>query len=248
MDTVVKLLKEIIEILNKYLAILDKPVEIPIEEVVEEQVIEPAAEPVIEEVIEEVVEVIDYPEEEPNEEPIPIAELDLEPITEPIGTPIEETNYPLYDIDIIVDEILEGKWGSGSTRKQKLEEAGYIYEQVQARVNEILKVVQEVLDGKWGTGDDRKKRLIEAHYSYDTVQRQINRQLSVNTHDQVINNMNSWAKKIAADNRYHYVIWKTSDAQTHKCPICSKIDYNKDKAHFGWNCIGFGWAVWHHGG
>ena len=256
MEIITELLKEIIAILKKYLAIIEKetveePIEEPIEEPVEKPIEEPIEKPIEEpneEPVEEPVEVIDYPEEEPNEEPIPIADLNLEPITEPIGTPIEETNYPLYDIDIIVDEILEGRWGSGSTRKQKLEEAGYIYEQVQARVNEILKVVQEVLDGKWGTGDDRKKRLIEAHYSYDTVQRQINRQLSVNTHDQVVNNMNSWAKKIAADNRYHYMIWKTSDAQTHKCPICSKIDYNKDKAHFGWNCIGFGWAVWHHGG
>ncbi|MGF2565429.1 peptidoglycan-binding domain-containing protein, partial [Ralstonia pseudosolanacearum] len=25
-------------------------------------------------------------------------------------------------------------------------------------------------------------------------------------------------------------------------------NYNKDSDHFGWNCIGFGAAVWHHGG
>ena len=250
MDIVTKLLKEIIEILNKYLAILDKPVEAPVEKITEELVEEPVTEDnMAKEVIKEVVEVINYPDEEPNEEPIPITEIILEPEMEPIGAPIQQTTEcPLYEIDILVDEILEGKWGSGSTRKQNLEKAGYVYDQVQQRVNEILQVVEEVLDGKWGAGDERKKRLTEAGYSYDTVQRQINRQLNNNTHAQTIMKMNAWAKKIAADNRYHYMLWSSNDAQTHKCPICSKVNYDKDKKHFGWNCIGFAWAVWHHGG
>ena len=67
------------------------------------------------------------------------------------------------------------------------------------------------------------------------------------THADVVADMNAWARKIAADNRYHYNMWE-SVSQSHKCPICSKLDYNKDPDHFGWNCIGFGAAVWHHGG
>ena len=59
--------------------------------------------------------------------------------------------------------------------------------------------------------------------------------------------MVKWAKEIAADNRYHYNLW-TSEPQSHKCPICTHLDYKKDPKHFGWNCIGFGAAVWHHGG
>ena len=68
------------------------------------------------------------------------------------------------------------------------------------------------------------------------------------TRSDVIADMNKWARKIASDNRYHYNLWNQSNAQSHKCPICSKLDYNKDSLHFGWNCIGFGAAVWHHGG
>lgn len=68
------------------------------------------------------------------------------------------------------------------------------------------------------------------------------------THADVVADMNAWARKIASDNRYHYNMWEQNNAQSHKCPICSKLDYNKDPDHFGWNCIGFGGAVWHHGG
>lgn len=68
------------------------------------------------------------------------------------------------------------------------------------------------------------------------------------THADVVADMNAWARKIASDNRYHYNMWQQNNAQSHKCPICSKLDYNKDPDHFGWNCIGFGAAVWHHGG
>lgn len=63
-----------------------------------------------------------------------------------------------------------------------------------------------------------------------------------------VDKANAWARKICADNRYHYNMWEQNIAQSHKCPICSKLDYNKDPDHFGWNCIGFGAAVWHHGG
>ena len=56
---------------------------------------------------------------------------------------------------------------------------------------------------------------------------------------------NAWAKKIAADNSYHYVKWLSKDEKTHQCPICH--NFSKGKYH-GWNCIGFTYAVWHHGG
>lgn len=42
-------------------------------------------------------------------------------------------------IDEIAKEVINGKWGSGYTRKKKLEQAGYNYKQVQRRVNELLK-------------------------------------------------------------------------------------------------------------
>ena len=41
-------------------------------------------------------------------------------------------------VDQLAQEVLAGKWGTGSTRKKKLEAAGYNYDVVQKRVNEIL--------------------------------------------------------------------------------------------------------------
>lgn len=39
----------------------------------------------------------------------------------------------------VAQEVIAGKWGSGTGRKKKLTKAGYNYEKVQAKVNEILK-------------------------------------------------------------------------------------------------------------
>lgn len=52
---------------------------------------------------------------------------------------------------------------------------------------------------------------------------------------------NAWAVKIAKDDRYKYVRY-TDDQYTHECCICHPRGYA-----FGWNCIGFAWAIWHHG-
>lgn len=42
-------------------------------------------------------------------------------------------------IDEVAKEVLNGLWGNGTTRKLRLEQAGYNYNEVQAKVNEILK-------------------------------------------------------------------------------------------------------------
>lgn len=111
-------------------------------------------------------------------------------------------------------------------------------------INELAK---QVLEGKWGSGTDRKKNLEKAGYDYDKVQAKVNELLAdtVLTREEVIANMNAWAKKIAADNTYFYKNWKSNDAKTHECPICKKYPVGK---YHGWNCIGFAIAVWHHGG
>lgn len=41
-------------------------------------------------------------------------------------------------VDIVAKEVIAGKWGTGDTRKNTLEAAGYDYKVVQAKVNEIL--------------------------------------------------------------------------------------------------------------
>ena len=44
----------------------------------------------------------------------------------------------LADIDGAAREVIEGKWGNGEERKQRLTEAGYNFTEVQTRVNELL--------------------------------------------------------------------------------------------------------------
>ena len=63
--------------------------------------------------------------------------------------------------------------------------------------------------------------------------------------DTVYDKIVAWAKKIAADNTWHYVKWDGNNSKTKECPICK--NHAKGKYH-GWNCIGFSFAAWHHGG
>ena len=59
-----------------------------------------------------------------------------------------------------------------------------------------------------------------------------------------VDKANAWAKEIA-DSKYHYVVWKSNVQATKTCPICTGRKYDN---YYGWNCIGFALAVWHHGG
>lgn len=49
-----------------------------------------------------------------------------------------KTTTPKKSVDTIAKEVLAGKWGNGSERKEKLTKAGYDYKAVQKRVNELL--------------------------------------------------------------------------------------------------------------
>ena len=90
------------------------------------------------------------------------------------------------DVTTVAKEVIAGKWGSGDERKKKLTAAGYNYDTVQKKVNELLKtstkksvaeVAKEVVSGKWGNGADRKKKLKAAGYNYAEVQKEVNKLL-----------------------------------------------------------------------
>lgn len=80
-------------------------------------------------------------------------------------------------------EVLDGKWGNGEERKQRLKAAGYDYDAVQAEVNRQAtpkkksneQIASEVIAGKWGNGAERKKRLSAAGYSYSAIQKIVNK-------------------------------------------------------------------------
>ena len=50
---------------------------------------------------------------------------------------------PDKTIEELAQEVIQGKWGNNPERKKKLEEAGYDYNKVQSKVNEILREQKE---------------------------------------------------------------------------------------------------------
>lgn len=94
------------------------------------------------------------------------------------------TKPPKKTIDQLAQEVIRGAWGSGAVRKNALIKAGYNYDAVQARVNEILSgstskksittIAKEVIAGKWGNGAARKNALKRAGYDPDAVQKKVN--------------------------------------------------------------------------
>ena len=89
-------------------------------------------------------------------------------------------------IDELAQEVIRGEWGNGSDRRARLESAGYDYDTVQNRVNEILKgapstpkksideLAREVIRGDWGNGSARRQALENAGYNYDAIQKRVN--------------------------------------------------------------------------
>lgn len=88
----------------------------------------------------------------------------------------------------VAQEVLDGKWGNGEDRKNRLQAAGYNYATVQKAVNELVKkpapkkstatIAKEVIDGKWGNGAARTSALKKAGYDPATIQQEVNRMLS----------------------------------------------------------------------
>ncbi len=90
-------------------------------------------------------------------------------------------------VEQIAREVIAGDWGAGEERRKRLTAAGYDYNAVQNKVNEILygtkpqpakktidQIAREVIRGDWGAGEERRKRLTAAGYDYDAVQKRVN--------------------------------------------------------------------------
>ncbi len=83
----------------------------------------------------------------------------------------------------IATEVIQGKWGNGTDRKNKLTNAGYDYKAIQNIVNQKLskksneEIATEVIKGKWGNQPERQKRLEKAGYNYSEIQKIVNERL-----------------------------------------------------------------------
>ena len=108
------------------------------------------------------------------------------------GSKASGTSAPSKSINEVAKEVINGKWGNGSDRTNRLAAAGYDAKAVQNEVNRILKgnattpsksineVAKEVINGKWGNGSDRTNRLAAAGYDAKAVQNEVNRILKGN--------------------------------------------------------------------
>lgn len=81
----------------------------------------------------------------------------------------------------IAKEVIQGKWGNGTTRINNLRNAGYNPESIQKLVNVYLsakkpdsEIAKEVIRGIWGNGSDRIRRLRNAGYNPETIQKIVN--------------------------------------------------------------------------
>lgn len=95
---------------------------------------------------------------------------------------------PKKSINTVANEVINGKWGNGQDRVNRLTKAGYNSDKVQDEVNRILggtksnlksitTIAKEVINGNWGNGQDRVRRLKNAGYNPDKVQDEVNRLL-----------------------------------------------------------------------
>ena len=92
--------------------------------------------------------------------------------------------------DQIAQEVINGAWGNGADRANRLRAAGYNPSVIQNLVNQKLGVksqaqatnrktveqlAKEVWAGKWGSGQDRINRLTVAGYDANAVQKMVNK-------------------------------------------------------------------------
>ena len=116
------------------------------------------------------------------------APLDLDVMYTPISWFGGEDPQPIRKtLDELAQEVIAGTWGNGPERKRALQQAGYDYDTVQQRVNDILSqnapqsatelflLAMAVIRGEYGNGIQRRLKLGS---KYDAVQKEVNRILN----------------------------------------------------------------------
>ena len=92
-------------------------------------------------------------------------------------------------VEEVAREVMAGNWGNYPDRKTRLEAAGYNYDQVQAKVEELMKgsspapsktidqLAKEVIAGTWGNDPQRTQKLKAAGYDAAAVQAKVDQML-----------------------------------------------------------------------
>ena len=107
-------------------------------------------------------------------------------IDSPTITQDEETPSTSKSNEEVAQEVIQGIWGNGEERVDRLTDAGYDANYIQEIVNRMLNgdetpdlsdidtIAHEVIMGEWGNGDERKERLENAGYDYQAIQSRVN--------------------------------------------------------------------------
>lgn len=95
-----------------------------------------------------------------------------------------ETVAPIVkSVEEVANEVLSGLWGNGAARKDALTVAGYNYEEIQKKVNEIverqrkekiLHAACRTILGEYGTGVARRTAIESLGLNYEEVQKLVN--------------------------------------------------------------------------
>lgn len=101
------------------------------------------------------------------------------------------------DNDTIAIEVIQGLWGVGIDRANKLSQAGYDYNLIQSLVNQKLgmgtgtsqpvesidSIARAVINGEYGNGNERAHKIEAAGYDYAVVQAKVNQLLGQGSAD-----------------------------------------------------------------
>lgn len=85
--------------------------------------------------------------------------------------PSEEKKEPKpakKSVDDIAKEVIDGKWGVGEERKERLEKAGYNYSEVQDKVNEILNKEKTLIDKEMDACKEQAEWMKNYHYEWES--------------------------------------------------------------------------------
>lgn len=122
----------------------------------------------------------------------------------------------------------------------------------QGTVKALQRKAGVTADGLWGKGTSKavqkmvgvKQDGLFGKDSTKALQKWINNKVYPQSVTTWSDKANAWARKISAE-KYHYVKWNGKVTAAHTCPICTG---RKCDNYYGWNCIGYAFACWHHGG
>lgn len=159
---------------------------------------------------------------------------------------VEKATVALKSIEEVAQEILDGKWKAGETRKKLLTEAGYDYSAVQAKVNEILKTKETTIEPPKEETPVVEESKVEPVKTTSTTEpaaepaTEVTEPVATTTEPkpysgtlptlalkktttQVIADSVTWGKWIAGDNSFHYGYTnssKTINAHHNGCYFC----------------------------